>query len=625
MRLETKNINEIKDAFASMRSKDDFLVLLNYCKKLLYGENYKPFEIKQLNYYSNVNVNRNRYLSFVVKKKSGDDRIIHAPKSGLKAIQKCLNLILQTVYQPHKAASGFVPGKSIVDNAKHHVGSIYVYNIDLKDFFPSIDQARIWGRLRNAPFNLNESNENEILANIIAALCCNEMEVERKDENGNWFKVIKNVLPQGAPTSPTISNIICERLDVRLTGVAKRFGLKYSRYADDITFSSMHNVYQNNSEFLAEVERIITDQNFTIKQSKTRLQKQGYKQEVTGLLVNDKVNVQKRYIKQLRTWLYLIEKYSYEKANAYFLQHYISDKGHLKKNIPVMQNVIAGKLEYLKMIKGKDNALYLKLKNRFDKLFANENPIEQILRIWEKEGIEKAMELYYQPKIENQSNQIISSDTHQDKNNLPTGNNNTRISKLGTNILSNQTLIVDIVSINRSKEIENCLHVDILFDNDDTVVSCSIPYDKHKVLRTGKALLTIVEFSGLNKFNTDKPNVEVTFKNIDSTFPANEIYQLNADEMKNLEKFKLPDNTLKSYIEKEDVKEILIEDNIVKLINSDNVLKLQLHVSKNRLSKLPQTFNVNDENEIIKWIIFHHPTNNKTYLAYIGDIEMISI
>jgi hypothetical protein len=387
----------------------------------------------------------------------------------------------------------------------------------------------------------------------------------------------------------------------------------------------MHNVYQNNSEFLAEVERIITDQNFTIKQSKTRLQKQGYKQEVTGLLVNDKVNVQKRYIKQLRTWLYLIEKYSYEKANAYFLQHYISDKGHLKKNIPVMQNVIAGKLEYLKMIKGKDNALYLKLKNRFDKLFANENPIEQILRIWEKEGIEKAMELYYQPKIENQSNQIISSDTHQDKNNLPTGNNNTRISKLGTNILSNQTLIVDIVSINRSKEIENCLHVDILFDNDDTVVSCSIPYDKHKVLRTGKALLTIVEFSGLNKFNTDKPNVEVTFKNIDSTFPANEIYQLNADEMKNLEKFKLPDNTLKSYIEKEDVKEILIEDNIVKLINSDNVLKLQLHVSKNRLSKLPQTFNVNDENEIIKWIIFHHPTNNKTYLAYIGDIEMVSI
>ena len=625
MRLETKNINEIKDAFASMRSKDDFLVLLNYCKKLLYGENYKPFEIKQLNYYSNVNVNRNRYLSFVVKKKSGDDRIIHAPKSGLKVIQKCLNLILQTVYQPHKAASGFVPGKSIVDNAKHHVGSIYVYNIDLKDFFPSIDQARIWGRLRNAPFNLNESNENVILANIIAALCCNEMEVERKDENGNWFKVIKNVLPQGAPTSPTISNIICERLDVRLTGVAKRFGLKYSRYADDITFSSMHNVYQNNSEFLAEVERIITDQNFTIKQSKTRLQKQGYKQEVTGLLVNDKVNVQKRYIKQLRTWLYLIEKYSYEKANAYFLQHYISDKGHLKKNIPVMQNVIAGKLEYLKMIKGKDNALYLKLKNRFDKLFANENPIEQILRIWEKEGIEKAMELYYQPKIENQSNQIISSDTHQDKNNLPTGNNNTRISKLGTNILSNQTLIVDIVSINRSKEIENCLHVDILFDNDDTVVSCSIPYDKHKVLRTGKALLTIVEFSGLNKFNTDKPNVEVTFKNIDSTFPANEIYQLNADEMKNLEKFKLPDNTLKSYIEKEDVKEILIEDNIVKLINSDNVLKLQLHVSKNRLSKLPQTFNVNDENEIIKWIIFHHPTNNKTYLAYIGDIEMISI
>ena len=87
----------------------------------------------------------------------------------------------------------------------------------------------------------------------------------------------------------------------------------------------------------------------------------------------------------------------------------------------------------------------------------------------------------------------------------------------------------------------------------------------------------------------------------------------------------MPDNSLKSYIEKEDVKEILIEDNIVKLISSDNVLKLQLLVAKKRISKLPQTFNVDDENEIIKWIIFHHPTNKKTYLAYIGDIETVSI
>lgn len=624
MKLETKNINEIKDAFASMRSKDDFLELLNYCKKLLYGENYNPFEIKQLNYYSNVNVNRNRYLSFVVKKKSGDDRIIHAPKNGLKAIQKCLNLILQIVYQPHKAASGFVPGKSIVDNAKHHIGSIYVYNIDLKDFFPSIDQARIWGRLKNAPFNLNESNGNEILANIIAALCCQEMLVERIDENKNWIKVIKNVLPQGAPTSPTISNIICERLDVRLTGVAKRFGLKYSRYADDITFSSMHNVYQNNSEFLAEVERIITDQNFTIKQSKTRLQKQGYRQEVTGLLVNDKVNVQKRYIKQLRTWLYLMEKYSYEKANAYFLQHYISDKGHVKKNIPVMQNVIAGKLEYLKMIKGYDNALYLKLKNRFEKLFASENPMEQILGIWEKEGIEKAMELYYQPKMEHQLNQIILSEADVVNDSFLTENNNTQISENSSTVLRKEVEEVVITSLERSNEIPNCLFVHVLME-DKTVLNISVAYDKHKSLKTGKAIATIVEFSGINKFNPDKPNVEVTFKNIDSTFPANEIYQLNADEMINLERFKLPDNSLKSYIEKEDVKEILIEDNIVKLISADNVLKLQLHVAKHRLSKLPQTFNVDDENEIIKWIIFHHPTNKKTYLAYIGDIEMVSI
>lgn len=98
--------------------------------------------------------------------------------------------------------------------------------------------------------------------------------------------------------------MICERLDIRLSGVAKRFGLKYSRYADDITFSSMHNVYQKDSEFLIEIARIITDQNFHIKESKTRLQKQGFRQEVTGLIVNDKPNVNKRYISQLRMWIY---------------------------------------------------------------------------------------------------------------------------------------------------------------------------------------------------------------------------------------------------------------------------------------------------------------------------------
>jgi retron-type reverse transcriptase len=221
------------------------------------------------------------------------------------------------------------------------------------------------------------------------------MEVERKNETGEWEKVKRNVLPQGAPTSPVVTNIVCQKLDYLLSGVAKRFGLKYSRYADDITFSSMHNVYQPESEFLKELHRIIAEQNFHIKESKTRLQKDGYRKEVTGLLVNEKANVQQRYIKQLRMWLYYWERYGYERASGFFLKQYIADKGKLKNSIPDMANVISGKLDYLKMVKGSDNDLYLKLMGRFDSVSGKFNSIEKLLNIWEERGIDEAMNYFF--------------------------------------------------------------------------------------------------------------------------------------------------------------------------------------------------------------------------------------
>jgi hypothetical protein len=451
MKFEQSHIDKIKTAFEKMQTREDFLQLLNEAKSIIYEDNAVPFELRQLTWYANPTLSKNRYKEFNIKKKSGALRTIHAPIKGLKSLQKTLSFILQCVYEPHIAAMGFVRDKSIVDNAKLHVGSNYVYNIDLKDFFPSVDQARLWKCLQLKPFLLNKvssvepqymkwedfkkeylktdkpvqffkgkgrmftnteygpifvpnsfdinkdkyillgSNNlktskgkslegslwlvNKVpnttrldIANIIASLCCTEMEVERKNDSGAWEKVKLNVLPQGAPTSPVITNIVCQKLDYLLTGVAKRFGLKYSRYADDITFSSMHNVYQPKSEFLNELHRIIASQNFHIKESKTRLQKEGYRKEVTGLLVNEKVNVQQRYIKQLRMWLYYWERYGYERASEFFLKQYISDKGHVKSRKPDMASVITGKLDYLKMVKGEDSELYLKLKNRFSVL-----------------------------------------------------------------------------------------------------------------------------------------------------------------------------------------------------------------------------------------------------------------
>ncbi len=400
MKLEKKDIEEIKIKFGNMKTKEDLLSLLNYVKHLIYKEKTVPFGIKHLNYHSNPAANKKRYFKFEIKKKNGSERIIHSPTKGLKEIQKCLNLIFQIIYDVNIAATGFVPGKSIIDNAKIHVGSLYVYNIDLKDFFPSIDQARIWGRLKYSPFNLNEKNNKIELASIIASLCCHEMEVERLNDTGEWVKIKKNVLPQGAPTSPILTNIICERIDKRLTGAAKRFGLKYSRYADDITFSSMHDSYQPTGEFLQELHRIIADQNFHIKESKTRLQKEGYRQEVTGIVVNKKVNVQTRYIKQLRMWLYYWESYGYEKANLFFAPKYTADKGNVKKHTPSLLNVLLGKLDYLKMVKGDKNPLYLKLKERFNSLSSETNPLHEVLKAWETEGIERAMELYYKNQQE---------------------------------------------------------------------------------------------------------------------------------------------------------------------------------------------------------------------------------
>ena len=490
-KIDQKHIEKIRTDFQKMRTKEDFLNLLNFAKECVYSSKYHPFQLNQLNWYSNPKICLNRYNTFTIKKKSGGDRVIHAPVTGLKILQKIIAFVLQCVFDPHKASYGFIPNKSIVDNAKAHSNERYVYNIDLKDFFPSIDQARIWKCLQLPPFNLNNdtkfslpvkassltikafrvfnqsvnkkysnfsilkysgsdlpagkfkidiieggflvfkvyqktsvesgkiiiiksesdldlvkkiANENNLnnestadvnfivdyicgklitdyfetknvpsyrqqVANIVASVSCFEMEVERYNSVTNtWEMSNKNVLPQGAPTSPILTNIVCYKLDRRLTGLSKRFGLNYTRYADDITFSSSHNVYEKDGEFLNELNRIILDQGFTIKESKTRLQKEGFRQEVTGLLVGDKVNVQKRYIKQIRMWLYYWETYGLHKTESIFHEYYLKDKGNIKKQVPRLSLVLKGKLDFLKMVVGEKSTIYDSLLNRYNKL-----------------------------------------------------------------------------------------------------------------------------------------------------------------------------------------------------------------------------------------------------------------
>lgn len=385
MKIEEKYIQEIQNGFSKIESKLDLLNLLNYSKMLIYGDNCKLFSINQLNYFANPDICIYRYTSFSLKKKSGGARQINSPVKGLKSILRVLNTVFQCCSQPHSTANGFVLNRSIVTNAQKHVGKNYVYNIDLKDFFHSFDRNRVKMALMRAPFDLNGNKEP--LAFFIASLCTHPLLLE----DGST----RIVLPQGSPTSPTLTNIMCIVLDRRLNGLAKKFGADYSRYADDITFSSHRNIF-NSDSFIKELKRIITeDQVLAINDKKTRLQKTGYRKEVTGLTVNEKINVQKRYVKQIRMWIYYWEKYGYLRAQQLFEADYKKDKGHNASGQSNLVAVLNGKLDFLKMVKGEKDSTYLKIKERYDKLINTNLGLKTILDLWETTGIEAAMQKYY--------------------------------------------------------------------------------------------------------------------------------------------------------------------------------------------------------------------------------------
>jgi RNA-directed DNA polymerase len=388
---EEQQINQIiKNQFAKLKSTGELVDLINAVGELLYPEDdpdklkamVKPIKLKTVTFYANSQLSADKcYKEFTIKKKSGGERTIAAPVKPLKLIQSALNAILSAIYEPKSYVTGFVPHKSIVDNAKVHVNKNYVYNIDLVNFFPSIELHRIKAVLKLEPFSLN-SVEREKLAFLIARLCC-------KDGR----------LPQGSPTSPVLSNIVCQQLDRQLNGLAKSANCRFTRYADDITFSANKDVF--NQKFKTELERIITEQHFAINQKKTRLQGLGYRQEVTGLIVNEKINVTKRYMGEVRAMLYNWGK-SYEEAEKRFLEAYTPPQRHVKKGDPDFKSVLWGKLQFLSMVRGKDDALVVKYMGQYKKLNPKAVNIDlanvtmsDILAVWESESIEKAMELYY--------------------------------------------------------------------------------------------------------------------------------------------------------------------------------------------------------------------------------------
>lgn len=281
--------------FNQLQTKDDFAKLLGL-KSAKYI-NYLLYNVKTDNLYN----------SFTILKKNGGERVIHAPKKELKFLQKKLSNVLWECYlesieskskdknfKTPVLSHAFEKGKSIITNSQMHRNKKYILNIDLKNFFDSFNFGRVRGFfIKDKDFTVSPE-----IATVIAQIAC-----------------YQGKLPQGAPSSPIITNLITRILDYRIVKIAKKYRFTYSRYADDMTFSTNRELNSNKlraskelDNFLTELEEVIISSGFEINPKKTRLSNNMQRQEVTGLVVNKKINVKREYIKNTRAMAFQLYK-----------------------------------------------------------------------------------------------------------------------------------------------------------------------------------------------------------------------------------------------------------------------------------------------------------------------------
>lgn len=274
-----------------------------------------------------INSKESFYREFSIPKRNGGKRSIRAPYPSLLNTQWWIyNNILKKI-KVNECAHGFVEKKSIVTNSRLHLKQNELLKIDLKDFFPSISINRIISIF-------NHIGYNHQISYYLSAIC-----------------TLENQLPQGAPTSPYLSNIVAYRLDRRLINFAKKFNLKYTRYADDLTFSGD----EIPAKLINYITAIIKNEGFEVNTTKTRLYKnKNTRRIVTGVSVNgDSLSLPKSYKRDLKQELFFIMKYGFD-----------SHVAKLKIRKSNYLNVILGKINYWLMIEPK-NEFALKAKEYF--------------------------------------------------------------------------------------------------------------------------------------------------------------------------------------------------------------------------------------------------------------------
>ena len=287
---------------------------------------------KKLSYILYIKGVDDLYTSFEIPKKSGGFRHIYAPQKDLKVIQRklaealynCQKEIWNKCNVNPNISHAFQKEKSFITNAKIHRNKRFVINIDLENFFDSFHFGRVQGYfLKNRNFQLPSE-----VATVIAQLTC-----------------YQGKLPQGAPTSPIITNLICNIFDVRISKLAKKYRLDYTRYVDDLTFSTNNKEFLNiKNIFFEELEKEIINAGFSINKKKTRIQYRDSRQEVTGVVVNKKLHVSRDYYKRTRAMAYQLYK-----SGEYFIEDEI--KGTI--------NQLEGRFSFINQLEWYNNKLNL--------------------------------------------------------------------------------------------------------------------------------------------------------------------------------------------------------------------------------------------------------------------------
>ncbi|NIG56296.1 reverse transcriptase family protein [Chitinophaga sp. Cy-1792] len=317
------------------------------------------------------------YQRFQIPKKSGGTRVISAPMPQLKAAQ---HWILENVLYKitnSTSANGFVPGKSIVTNAIPHIGKDVVVNIDLKDFFPSIAYKRVKGMFCKLGYS-------EQVATILG-LICTEPDVDEVMLDNRKFFVAKTErrLPQGAPTSPAITNIICFKLDRRFEGLSAKYGYAYTRYADDMTFSAKGEPAAKIGQLLWAAKKIVAEEGFVLHPDKLKVMRKGDRHEVTGIVVNEKLSLDRTTLRKFRALLHQIELTG--------LANKTWGKGNIISSMEGYANFVA-------MVKPEQGT---KLKNQLNALLQRNDIKAEAQAMWKGEEVASAKPAEHLPEKEN--------------------------------------------------------------------------------------------------------------------------------------------------------------------------------------------------------------------------------